>query len=92
MPAKSPQQRNHRRVLEYVLDDFLELKTSLTGELTKPIKEFLLSQCPPQTDISTLEGFRLASQLVLIDPTCRALFDHLILLNPLDGKIHVHRL
>lgn len=79
-------------VLEYVLEDFLELKASLHPSQAKPLKEFLFSQSLDGRDLSAVEGFLLANHLVVIDPRDPAAVEHLVFLSPGDGGIRVRSL
>ena len=79
-------------MLEYVLEDFLELKASLTQPQMDPLKEFLFSRQRDGLALEEAEGFRLAEYLVLIEAEDPTRLEHLILLNPASGEICVKRI
>lgn len=79
-------------MLEYVLEDFLELKTSLDTGRTKSLKEFLFSRSVGDGHIASLEGFLLAQSLVVFGETNLDVVEHLVFLNPEDGQIQIKRL
>ena len=89
--------RNHRAngtevFLEYVLQDFLELKASLNKEKARSIQDFLFTQELDSEEFSSVEGFHVGRQLVLIEPTNPYSFKHLVSLNPTNGSIQVRPL
>ena len=85
--------RRELKTLEYVLHDFLELKASLHPKKTKPLKEFLFSQKLDGLQVSTVEGFLLAQNLVLIEqPVTPPAIQNVVFLSPKDGRIRVKHL
>ena len=80
------------KILEYVLDDFLELKASLNTNQTQLLKEFLFSRRRDGLHIFPVEGFLWAKSLVVFESRSPDEVEHLIFLNPQDGKIQVKHL
>lgn len=80
------------KALEYVIEDFLELKAYLDPGRVQPLKDFLFAQSLEGQILINVEGFHLARQLVLIDSGDPQLLDHMVFLNPEDGQIRVKRL
>jgi len=82
-------QTGELETLEYVLEDFLEMKASLNQEKTAALKQFLFSHPVNGHAVSSVEGVVLANHLVVIDEGDPGAIDHLIFLNPGDGRIRV---
>jgi hypothetical protein len=92
MASKIPRRRRDLKMLEYVIEDFLDLKARLDAKRAKPLKKFLLSRRLQPGSLSSIEGFHLARQLVLIVPRRPHSFEHLVFLNPVNGAIQVKRI
>lgn len=92
MTTKDVHPRKNLSIFEYVLEDFLEVKASLDGDKMRPIKKFLFSQRFEGRVLSSVEGFSLSRQLVLIDRGDPHFFRHLVFLNPQNGWIRVRPL
>lgn len=89
---KEKEKEKERKVVEYAIEDYLEVKASLVREKTGPLKEFLFSRSLKDWEVSTVEGFHLDQQLVLIRETDPETLEHLVFLNPEDGSIRVKKL
>lgn len=92
MSTRTLQKRKTNESLEYVLEDYLEVKASLSPGQSVPLKKFLLAEPPQGSSVLGLEGFRLDEQLVLIDHCDPHQFKNLVFLTPGDGKIRVRAL
>ncbi|MBI4115403.1 MAG: hypothetical protein HY447_02385 [Candidatus Omnitrophica bacterium] len=79
-------------MLDYVIQDFLELKASLEGDKVRQIKEFLLSQDTDHAVVTPIEGFQLARQLVLVVQGSQRALKRLILVGSEDGKVEIKNL
>lgn len=87
--------KNRKRdleTLEYVLDDFLELKVCLDAGKTEAVKQLLFSQPLNGHQVSSIEGFLLGHQLVVFHKGDPGTLNQLIFLRPEDGKMRVKRL
>ncbi len=89
MEVKPTNRRGDLRTLEYVLDDFLELKVRLDTKKTAAVKQFLLSQPWNGHPLSSVEGFLLDKHLVVFHEGDPRAVNRLIFLNPGDGRIRV---
>lgn len=77
------------KALEYVLDDYLEIKARLNVQKARPLKKFLFSLRARGSSIESFEGFCWNEQIVLLRGGDPQLFKHLVFLNPGDGRIQV---
>ena len=80
------------KMLEYVLDDFLELRASLNASQAKRLKEFLLPQRLAGMSLSTIAGFILANHLVILNSTDWQTIERLVWVEPGAGRIRVKNL
>ena len=92
MTTQGPQHKSDLKAFEYVLEDFLEVKAAFTSQMMGPLKAFLLSKGFGNFILSTIEGFCLDEQLVLIRQGDPRSFEHLVFLNPENGRIRVRPL
>ena len=83
-------QNKDLETLEYVLEDFLEIKTSLAGERMAALKQFLFSQPLNGHQVLSVEGFLLANQLVVVNEGNPHGIEHLVFLSPESGRIRVN--
>lgn len=79
-------------VLEYVLQDFLELKADLDTSRTRPFKRFLFSLPLNGCLVKPIEGFILADHLVVLDERSPEAIGRLIFLSPGKGTFQVKHL
>ena len=80
------------KVVEYVIEDFLEMRGCLDTKEMKQVKSILLSQHARGDSVTSVEGFHLGKQLVLIVRRAPAYFEHLICVCPKKGKIRIRNL
>ena len=80
------------KVVEYVIEDFLELRGCLDTKEMKQAKSVLLSQKACGDNVTSVEGFHLGRQLVLIVRRAPTYFEHLICVCPKEGKIRIRKL
>lgn len=78
--------------LEYVLDDYLELKAGLHSSQGKPLKQFLFTQSLDGGHLSSVEGLLLANHLVVFDSGDPAAVEHLLFVSPGEGSLRVRSL
>ena len=79
-------------MLEYVVEDFLEVKGSLREDRSFALRNFLSSQRIKGSYLTAVEGFYLEGHLILLDQVDPGSFRHLICVTPGDGRIRVRRL
>lgn len=79
-------------VLDYVLQDFLELKADLDTNRTRPFKKFLFSLPLNGCLVKPIEGFILADYLVVLAKRNPEAIGRLIFLNPGNGNFQVKHL
>lgn len=92
MAANSSDQSDKMEVLDYVLQDFLEVKTGLGVKGTEAFKKFVFSLPLDGCVVASVEGFLLSDYLVVLDRRNPSTIDRLIFLNPENGSFRVKQL
>ena len=92
MAARKAERKEARRVLSYVIEDYLEIKASVKIEDSEPLKRFLLSRSSSGEGVSPVEGFLLADNLVLFDRTNPQTVQNLVFVCPGNGRMQVRPL
>ncbi len=92
MNKKSTLPPDNRRLLEYAIDDYFEIKASLDRVRTKPLKEFLISEGTKELPIYPIEGFLLAESLVVLTSGNGQIPQQVIFVNLNGGKFNVQKL
>ncbi len=92
MTTKNGNPTEDAKMLQYVLEDFLELKTSLVPQKAKSLKNFLLSQDLAALQLLPAEGFLLDTSLVVFGKTNPQSITHLVFVDPQTGKVQIKRL
>ena len=83
------QQSKQRKTLEYIVEDFLEMKGCVNEERSSALRHYLLSQQRGVCHVTSVEGFYWGRHLVLLDKIDPRYFDHLICVTPGNGRIQV---
>ena len=83
---------NQFKSLEYVLEDFLELKASLSTRRTAEIKNFLCSERAGGVVLALVEGLRLGKHLVVVEAHNSKGVEDVIFVKPGNGQIQIRRL
>jgi hypothetical protein len=83
---------NQFKPWEYVLEDFLELKASLSTRRTTEIKNFLFSEKAGGVILALVEGLRLGKHLVVVEAHNSTCVEDIIFVKPGNGQIQIRRL
>lgn len=92
MGTKSPTRERNRQLLEYVLEDFLELKAPPLQEKTKALKDLLFSHSAGSGELSLAEGFFFSKHLVVIEPCSSVPVTRVVFVRSGDGHLRLREL
>lgn len=92
MSRKNPNQAEEQELVEYAVEDFLEIKAALNAGKSKAAKEFLLSNGHKDFDLSAVDGILLSERLLVLSPAGLREIKKIGFLSASSGRLEVRTL
>lgn len=82
---------SHQGIVEYALEDFLEIKANLVRAKSGPLKKYLFRGKESRAELEVIDGLRLADNLILVQKESAPKLGAVVFLNPNSGSIRVQK-